>query len=188
MCILYQRFSWSIIAIALPAERCKEAFSSGSLTSGSQASLTGKVTSLLEQVQEEGTHMEYTPLYSESFEVTSADDHEAVTSATTAPGGADVTSQLKSPPVDATNVVTASSLSEGSFDPDSLQAPAEESETDSLSCISLTNEGDESTTDIDQYSQTASITQESPHKSDGYDGSKSTKSHHLPVDTQPPVS
>lgn len=130
--------------------------------------------------------MEYTPLYSESFEVASTDDHEVVTSTTAAAaggGGANVTSPSKSLPVDAANVVTASSLSEGSFDPDSLQTPAEEengtSSTNSLSCISPT--------DTDQYSQTASITQESPHKSDSRDINKATKSH-LSADTQPPVS
>ena len=148
--------------------------------------MTGKPTSLLEQVQEGGTHMEYTPLYSESFEVAS-DDHD-VASATTAPSGRDVTgSHSKS---HAPNVATASALSEGSFDPDSLQDPVEGSDTgstNSLSCISLTNEEDEPTTDIDQYSQTASTAQESPHKSDSHDGSKANKAR-LQADTQPPVS
>ena len=148
--------------------------------------MTGKATSLLEQVQEEGTHMEYTPLYSESFEAAS-DDHEVV-STTTAPGGGDMTvSQSRS---HTANVATASALSEGSFDPDSLQDPVEGSETastNSLSCISLTNEEDEPTTDVDQYSQTASTVQESPHKSDSHDGSKANKAR-LQADTQPPVS
>ena len=175
-----------IIIVALHAERCKEAFSSSSLTSGSQPSVTGKATSLLGQVQEERTHMEYTPLYSDSFEVVS-DDHE-VASATTAAGVAD--SQTRSQPVDTVNVVTASTLSERSFDPDSLQEPAEQSgtaSTNSLSCISLINEGDEATTDVDQYSQPASVAQGSPHKSDSHDGGKETKMH-LQTDTQPPVS
>ena len=132
--------------------------------------------------------MEYTPLYSESFEVAS-DDHE-VTSATTAPVVTDIASQSKSQPADSVNVVTASTLSERSFDPDSLQDPAEQSgmaSTNSLSCISLINEGDEATTDVDQYSQTASIAQESPHKNDSHEGGKATKTH-LQTDTQPPVS
>ena len=126
--------------------------------------------------------MEYTPLYSESFEVAS-DDREVV-SATTISGRAVVT---KSQTVDAMNVVTASALSEGSFDPDSLQDPAEQSKiasTNSLSCISLE---DECMTDVDQYSQTASSVQESPHKSNSHDGSKTTNAH-LQADTQPPVS
>ena len=121
--------------------------------------------------------MEYTPLYSESFEVAS-DDRE-VASATTTSGGAVMT---KSQTVDAMNVVTASALSEGSFDPDSLQDPAEQSKTastNSLSCISLE---DERMTDV-----TASNVQESPHKSNSHDGSKTTNAH-LQADTQPPVS
>ena len=129
--------------------------------------------------------MEYTPLYSESFEVAS-DDHE-VASAITASGGAVVT---KSHSVNAMNAITASALSEGSFDPDSLQDPAEQSKTastNSLSCISLVNEEDEPTTDVDQYSRTASSVQESPFKSDSHDGSKATNAH-LQADTQPPVS
>lgn len=177
-----------ITIVALHAERCKEAFSSGSLTSGSQPSVTGKATSLLDQVQEEGMHMEYTPLYSESFEVAS-DDH-GVALATTAPGVTDVASRSKSQPVDTVNVVTASTLSERSFDPDSLQDPAEQSgtaSTNSLSCISLINEGDEATTDVDQYSQIASVVQKSPHKSDSHEGGKTAKTH-LQTDTQPPVS
>ena len=134
--------------------------------------------------------MEYTPLYSESFEVTSDTSHEVSSaSATAAPSGAHMMSQSKSQPIDAVNVVMATTLSEGSFDADSLQAPAEESEiasTNSLSCISLMNEGDESTTGVEQYSQTASVTQESSHKSDGHDGGKTTKPH-FPGDVQPPV-
>lgn len=125
--------------------------------------------------------MEYTPLYSESFEVAS-DDHEATT--TTPPSGANVPgSQSRSQAVDTANVGT---LSEGNFDPDSLQDPVEGSETvstDYLLYVSLTNEEDEPTTDVDQYSQTASIAaaQESPHKSDGSNA-------HLQANTQPPVS
>ena len=186
MCVTNCIYSYYIIA-ALHAERCKEAFSSSSLTSGSQPSVTGKSTSLLKQVQEEGTHMEYTPLYSESFEVAS-DDHEVASA--TAPGVSDVASRSKSQRVDTVNVVTASTLSERSFDPDSLQDPAEQSgtaSTNSLSCISLINEGDEATTDVDQYSQTASVVQESPHKSDSHKGGKTAKTH-LQTDTQPPVS
>jgi len=177
-----------VVVVALHAERCKEAFSSGSLTSGSQPSLTGKVTSSLEQVQEQGAHLEFTPLYSESFEVSSTDDHK-VTSVTV-PSGERVTSQSKSQPIDAVNITTASSLSEGNFDVDSLQAPAEEGETEStnsLSCISLVNEEDDPTTDMDQYSQTTTITQEHLHKSDSLNGSKTIKAH-LSTDTQPPVS
>ena len=180
---VYQNAS-TVIIVALHAERCKEAFSSSSLTSGSQPSVTGKAPSLLKQVQEEGTHMEYTPLYSESFEVAS-DDHEVPS--TTAPGVSDVASRSKSQPIDTVNVVTAS---EHSFDPDSLQDPAEQSgtaSTNSLSCISLINEGDESTTDVDQYSQSASVIQESSHKSDSHEDVKTAKTH-LQTDTQPPVS